>query len=126
MDDGPPREVLARIHSALGNAMGDVASAFAGEALRTEWHRDPLTGGAYSTWAPGQLTQFAGLLWYEDEGGQAVQQARDGRILFAGEHVSDAWSGYMNGAAQTGRLAAQTLIAELSQPRTRAAASSSQ
>ena len=113
MDDGSPREVMGRVHQAVGSAMGDVAGAFTGEALRTEWHRDPLTGGAYSTFAPGQLTQFAGLLWYEDEQGGAAQQARDGQILFAGEHVSDAWSGYMNGAAQTGRLAAQTLIAEL-------------
>jgi hypothetical protein len=37
----------------------------------------------------------------------ANQIAGAGSILFAGEHLSDAFPGYMNGAAQTGRLAAQ-------------------
>jgi monoamine oxidase len=27
-------------------------------------------------------------------------------LVFAGEHTSDYWYGFMNGAAQTGRLAA--------------------
>jgi monoamine oxidase len=34
-----------------------------------------------------------------------------GPIVLAGEHLSDAWPGYMNGGAQTGRLAAQAIIA---------------
>ena len=42
----------------------------------------------------------------------ASQIARSGPILFAGEHLSDEWAGFMNGAAQTGRLAAETIIAE--------------
>ena len=31
------------------------------------------------------------------------------RVFFVGEHLSDDWYGYMNGAAQTGRLAAQAV-----------------
>jgi monoamine oxidase len=113
MDAGPPRNALARAHASTGAAMGALDPAFSGAVLRTEWHRDPLTGGAYSSFAPGQLTRFATLPWVEDEDGTAVQEARDGAVWFAGEHVSDAWSGYMNGAAQTGRLAANALARAL-------------
>lgn len=113
MDSGAPREALTRAHGSVGSAMGDLAGAFTGAVLRTEWHRDPLTGGAYSTFAPGQITRFAGLPWVEEEDGTVLQEARDGAVWFAGEHVSDAWSGYMNGAAQTGRLAADALARSL-------------
>jgi monoamine oxidase len=30
--------------------------------------------------------------------------------VFAGEHLSDAYYGYMNGGAETGRLAAQVVL----------------
>ena len=35
--------------------------------------------------------------------------SRAGRIYFAGEHLSDAFPGYMNGGAQTGRMAAEAI-----------------
>lgn len=72
----------------------------------TFWHADPLTRGAYSNFPPGQLTRFGHLLWLED----AAHPHAGARLLFAGEHLSDAWPGYMNGAAQTGRLAAAALL----------------
>ncbi len=109
MDEGSPAAALARAHGSVGTALGAIGEAFSGGVLRTEWHRDPLTGGAYATFAPGQLTRFGMLPWVEEEDGTVAQEARDGAVWFAGEHVSDAWSGYMNGAAQTGRLAADAL-----------------
>ena len=36
-----------------------------------------------------------------------------GPVVFAGEHLSDAFPGYMNGGAQTGRLAAAAILAGL-------------
>lgn len=113
MDTGGAQAALARAHSSVGSALGSLEDAFTGAVLRTEWHRDPLTGGAYSTYAPGQLTRFGTLPWVEEEDGTVLQAARDGSVWFAGEHVSDAWSGYMNGAAQTGRLAADALALEV-------------
>ncbi|KQN39576.1 hypothetical protein ASG37_08480 [Sphingomonas sp. Leaf407] len=77
---------------------------------RTGWSADPLIGGAYVNYPPGMLTRFAKLLWLEEADGRATQVARAGRIVFAGEHLSDAYPGYMNGAAQTGRLAAASLL----------------
>ncbi|MEP9400354.1 NAD(P)/FAD-dependent oxidoreductase [Sphingomonas sp. VNH70] len=77
---------------------------------RSDWGGDPLIGGAYVNYPPGMLTDFASLLWLEEADGRATQVARAGRIVFAGEHLSDAYPGYMNGAAQTGRLAAASLL----------------
>ncbi|WP_239987451.1 flavin monoamine oxidase family protein [Sphingosinithalassobacter portus] len=74
---------------------------------RTAWHRNPLIGGGYVNYAPGVLTRYGKLLWIE---GSEHLHFDSGRIQFAGEHLSDAFPGYMNGAAQTGRMAAEALI----------------
>jgi len=79
---------------------------------RTAWGRDPFARGAYSCFRPGQLTRFSSLFWLEEEG-KATQIPAVGPLVFAGEHLSDAWPGYMNGGLQTGRLAAQTVLAAL-------------
>lgn len=82
-----------------------------GRVRRTRWAEDPLTRGAYSRFTPGQLTRFASLFAVESEGApNRVPQA--GPLLFAGEHISDAFAGFMNGALQTGRIAAEALLAE--------------
>lgn len=77
---------------------------------RTAWAMDPFAQGAYSRFLPGQLTRFARHFWVEEEDGKVTAPLPSGPILFAGEHLSDAHTGYMNGAAQTGRLAAEQLI----------------
>jgi monoamine oxidase len=38
-----------------------------------------------------------------------------GNILFAGEHCSNDHFGYMNGAAETGRLAAESILKKLTE-----------
>lgn len=77
-----------------------------GALRRTAWSKDPLTKGSYVSFRPGQLTRFGGLLSVE-----GTRTAGFGPVTFAGEWVSDAWPGYMNGAAQTGRLAAKAVMA---------------
>lgn len=47
------------------------------------------------------------------ENAKAGQDVVVGHLIFAGEHVSEAYYSYMNGAAQTGRLAAQYLLKQL-------------
>ena len=102
-------EAFARLSEA---GIPGIAQAVAGGMVRrTSWCRDALTLGAYTNSAPGQLTRFGPLFWVESEDPAERQRAVAGRIVFAGEHVSDAWVGFMNGGAQTGRLAAQTVIA---------------
>ncbi|MFN3474164.1 MAG: flavin monoamine oxidase family protein [Blastomonas sp.] len=92
----------------------EIAPAVPGLAARTlrrtAWAADPYAQGAYSRYLPGQLTRYAAHFWSEDDTGKATPPLPSGPILFAGEHLSDSHTGYMNGAAQTGRLAADQLI----------------
>ncbi|WP_174298268.1 flavin monoamine oxidase family protein, partial [Sphingomonas bacterium] len=83
-------------------------------ARRTAWHGDPMTRGGYINYRPGQLTRFAPLIWVEEHG-RAARPVSSGLVHFAGEHLSDAFPGYMNGAAQTGRLAAEAVMAQLAE-----------
>jgi monoamine oxidase len=86
-----------------------VERAFPGGA---EWRRGPVwkfgwptyawTKGSYSAYKPGQWTSLRG------------NEAKPvGNLLFAGEHCSLNHQGYMNGGAETGRRAAQAILARL-------------
>jgi len=94
-----------QIESAMGGALGDLAGAGLDKAHPTHWGRERFTQGAYINFRPGQFLRFGGLSWLEQVG-KPIRAAQSGPVIFAGEHLSDAWPGYMNGAAQTGRLAA--------------------
>ncbi len=87
------REVLARLEVAFPEA----SVVGTGAAARMDWPGYALAKGSYSCFAPGQVTAFAGAF------------APLGRLVFAGEHMSKEHSGYMNGAAETGRLAARAV-----------------
>jgi monoamine oxidase len=80
------------------------------------------------TWlgGPARILQSAMVVWENDpwaRGGYAFfdphfdPRWRDwlarpfGRVLFAGEHTSIRWQGYMNGAVQTGQRAAEEVLA---------------
>lgn len=66
------------------------------------WATNALVKGGYSSFRKGQWSTLAG--W------EAVPV---GNIYFAGEHVSRDFQGYMNGGAQTGRVAAQAIAAKI-------------
>jgi monoamine oxidase len=76
------------------------AAAYNQFNLATNWTNEQFTRGAYVNFKPGQLTGFGQYFWIE--GWQSVAFRR---LVFAGEHFSDLWYGFMNGAAETGRLA---------------------
>ncbi|MCH7863494.1 MAG: FAD-dependent oxidoreductase [Proteobacteria bacterium] len=103
-----PSALAARFAASAAAAIPGLVEAATGPFTRTNWHAQPLTLGAYCNYAPGQLTRFSKLLYIEGEGNDQVPHA--GRIWFAGEHLSDAFPGYMNGAAQTGRMAAAAVL----------------
>jgi monoamine oxidase len=104
-------QTLARHLAAMAEGgVPGFAAAMTGTVRRTAWHRDPLALGAYVNFRPGQLTRFGELIWVEGAD-PARHRALPGRIQFAGEHLSDAYPGYMNGGAQTGRLAAEAILA---------------
>ncbi|AFZ33173.1 Monoamine oxidase [Gloeocapsa sp. PCC 7428] len=78
--------------------------------LRTQWTQDPFTKGSYTSFKPGQLTDFADFFYIESDNPEERQDVNVGNLVFAGEHLSDEFYGYMNGAAQTGRLAAEVVL----------------
>jgi monoamine oxidase len=105
-----PQAQAHRYALATDPAIPGLSAATAdGPWRRTGWHRDPHTLGSYSCWAPGQLTRFGHLLSIESDDPAEHRVARAGKVIFAGEHVSDAFPGFMNGGAQTGRMAAEAI-----------------
>lgn len=104
------RALATRWARLAGTAVPGMAAATGPIVRRTNWHDDPFTLGGYVNFRPGQLTRFAELIWTEANGVASVPLSA-GPLYFAGEHLSDAYPGYMNGSAQTGRLAAQAVIA---------------
>jgi monoamine oxidase len=90
------------------------ASSFAtGDFFRTNWSRNSLTRGSYTYFQPGQYTEFSKFLYVESEVPAERQDVSFGNLIFAGEHLSDEFYGYMNGAAQTGRLAARLVATKI-------------
>jgi monoamine oxidase len=63
-----------------------------------DWPADVWAKGSYSFPAPGQVTTIGPLLWRDG-----------GRLHFAGEYTSYAFTGYMEGALHTGALVARLL-----------------
>jgi monoamine oxidase len=103
----PMAELAARFTAAARRVVPGLPEPN-GRVRRTRWCDDPLTRGAYANFRPGQLSRFGSLLTVEEEG--EVRASRAGPLLFAGEWLSDAWPGYMNGAVQTGRIAAEAAL----------------
>jgi monoamine oxidase len=64
------------------------------------WDRDPWVGGGYAYFDPSFDPRWRDVLAHPA-----------GRIVFAGEHTSVRWQGYMNGAIQSGERAAAEIAA---------------
>jgi monoamine oxidase len=66
------------------------------------WPSNPLTKGSYTCYHPGQFTTIAGL-----------EGLTVGNLFFAGEHTNSFydWQGFMEGAARSGIVAAQSILA---------------
>ncbi|RYE27208.1 MAG: FAD-dependent oxidoreductase, partial [Sphingobacteriaceae bacterium] len=58
--------------------------------------------GSYACYKVGQYTTIRG-----------AEQKPVGNLYFAGEHCSLDFQGFMNGAAETGRLAAEEIMAKM-------------
>jgi monoamine oxidase len=67
--------------------------------IRTSWNQNPHSRGTYAVYSPGQWTRF-----YGQEGKPC------GNLLFAGEHCSQGFQGYMEGACDTAEWAASQVL----------------
>jgi monoamine oxidase len=99
----------------LNRAIPGAQEAATGAFLRTRWSQEPFTRGSYVNFRPGQLTAFSDFLYIDSADIRERQDVHVGNLVFAGEHLSDAFSGFMNGAAETGRLAANVVLRRLRQ-----------
>jgi monoamine oxidase len=102
-------KLLDTLDSAVPNLKAVASERFA----RTDWRREPYTRGAYTNFQPGQLTEFAEFFYLESDVTQEQQNVAFGNLVFAGEQFSDEFYGYMNGGAQTGRLAAKVVMEKI-------------
>lgn len=104
-----------RFVNQLEQVVSGAKSASTGQFYRTNWAEDPYIGGGYTNFQPGQYTEFGEFLYIESDDPEERQDVFVGNLVFAGEHMSDEFCGYMNGAAQTGRLAAEVVTSLLQQ-----------
>lgn len=75
-------------------------AAYTGRNYRDAWLLNPWSKGAYTCPTPGQYTTLFG-----------VAKEREGSVFFAGEHTSDEYFGYLNGAVESGERAAKEVAA---------------
>jgi len=70
--------------------------------LVADWPNQTGFNGSYACYLPGQWTDF-----------HAEEGTPENNIYFAGEHCSQQFQGFMNGAAETGRSAALSIIRKI-------------
>jgi monoamine oxidase len=76
------------------------------DAMRmATWEDDPFARGGYAYFDPGF-----------DPSWRAQLNRPAGRVVFAGEHTSEDWQGYMNGAVESGLRAAREVLGSRLEP----------
>jgi monoamine oxidase len=79
-----------------------VSDHWTGRATLDFWTAYPWTKGSYSYWQVGQYTRFSGM-----------EYTRQGNCHFCGEHTSQNFQGYLNGAVETGQRVASDILGDL-------------
>ena len=97
---GSPREQVDRLLPGLEKAFPGVDWAHNGKVFRMHWPTHAFTKASYACYRPGQWTTISGN-----------EITSVGNLHFAGEHCSSDFQGYMNGGAETGRVAAESILA---------------
>jgi monoamine oxidase len=90
---------LAHLLDWLGDRRATEARRAATIAAHVSWEDDPLSRGGYAVFTtafPPSARPWLGRAF--------------GRVIFAGEHTSRRWQGYMNGAVESGQSAARDVV----------------
>jgi monoamine oxidase len=98
--DGAPEQSARVALQDLERCYPGASAWWNGKVIRNAWDRHPWSRGSYSLLKPGQYTAFHGVEW-----------EAEGPFHFAGEHTSDAFAGYLNGAVESGQRAAREVLA---------------
>ena len=95
--DLPAEEAGERIRRQVENLLPEARGNLSVAAV-VRWANDPLAGGSWVVWAPGQIGRYLAAL-----------QTPHQRLFFAGEHLSRANPG-MEGAMESGERAALEVL----------------
>jgi monoamine oxidase len=92
----------ARTPAALARELRFLGAPAAGTLVgpAVSWEDDPWSRGAYAVFGPTFDPRDRHLL-----------NRTHGRVAFAGEHTSERWQGFMNGAVESGARAATEILA---------------
>jgi monoamine oxidase len=99
LGNGTPASQAPKFVAQLDQMWPGCSAAYTGKAARMHWPEQPFTKGSYACYKPGQYTTIRG-----------AEIKPVGNLFFAGEHCSSYFQGFMNGAAETGRMAAQDVL----------------
>jgi monoamine oxidase len=99
---GTPQSQAKTFLSQVEPVLPGATAQWNGKVTRDYWTGYQWTKGSYSYWKPGQYTRFSG-----------AEKERSGNCHFAGEHTSQDFQGYLQGAVETGERAASEVLADL-------------
>jgi monoamine oxidase len=100
--EGTLEDQTTRLMPGVDRVFPGAVGARTGKGARWHWPTYPFTRGSYACYKPGQWTGLRGA------------EARPvANLFFAGEHCSLDYQGFMNGGAETGRLAAGAVLKRL-------------
>lgn len=102
LGDGTPESQAPKFLEQLDKMWPGCKAAFNGRVKRMHWPAYPFTKGSYACYKVGQYTSIRG-----------AERRPVSNLHFAGEHCSLDFQGFMNGAAETGRMAAEEILAKI-------------
>ena len=94
-----PKEKVQGYVDELDKIFTNSKAHFTGHHVFVNWIDYPYVKASYSCYKVGQWSTIAGL-----------EMEPIGNFFFAGEHCSELFQGFMNGAAETGRRVAETMV----------------
>lgn len=101
-DVGTAQERAAEFLARIEPVMPGIGAAWHGKTQRQTWSDYPWTLGSYSYYRVGQYTRFGG-----------AEAEREGNCHFAGEHTTQDYQGYLQGAVFSGERVAAQILADL-------------
>ena len=111
LGSGDPKQHAHLLTAQLAEIFPGLDRVQRGQPVRADWLGEPYQKGSYSAYQVGQWTAIGG-----------AEGERIGNIWFAGEHCSYAAKGYMDGACETGEVAALSILEDMGLPTTRQSA----
>ncbi len=102
LNDGELLDRAGGFASQVERIYPGAANAFTKKAIRQHWPSSPFALGSYTCYKPGQYSTLSDSI-----------ASPVGNLFFAGEHTSEDFNGYMEGAAESGERAAKDILAKI-------------